>query len=297
MLEDLYAFRQVVEQKSFTKAANRLGLSIAVVTRRVARLEKKLNLRLLYRTTREVNLTEAGKIYYDEVRELLDRLETCETKVKQFQHEVIGTLKIGIPPGLSRLFLVQNLKEFSYQYPKLNFQIRLGNYSFDLLHLGLDIAVHCGNLPDSSFYYQKLGDWSKIICAAPDYIKLNGQPVNLNELMHHVCLDHDDNLSRTWLFCMNGKIKELYINAKIRVNNSLDLKELALSGAGIAYLPSFLISEELQNKQLVAILKDIQAPKYPAYLLYPEKSNMSKKVKLGLEFLTKILKSAWIIQD
>ena len=195
MLEDISAFCAVVEQKSFSRAAKQLGVSTAVVTRRVARLEKSLDTRLLHRTTRLVSLTEPGQAFYTQVRDLLDALESSKKTVKSFTQEVTGTLKIGLPASISYLHLTPNLHHFTQKFPQLKIQIVHGNHLLDLLRESFDLIIYCSALPDSNFHYQKLGDWRKIICASPDYLKKFGKPKTPEDLAEHRCLDHYDNLS------------------------------------------------------------------------------------------------------
>lgn len=288
MFEDISAFCACAEQKSFSRAAKQLGVSAAVITRRIARLEKSLDTRLLHRTTRLVTLTEAGQAFYSEVRDILQALEASKKAAKSFNQEVTGTLKIGLPASIGHLYVSQALEKFSTQYPQLKIQMVQGNHLLDLLRNGFDLVVHCGELPDSSFYYQKLGDWKKIICAAPSYLKKYGTP-KIPNFHQHQCLDHYDNFQSTWRFKINGKLKEVSIDAKIYANSSLDLKNLAKSGLGIAYLPSFTVYQELKVGHLVSILEKYQPPVLGMYVVYPSHQYLSRKTKLFLEFLTDLL--------
>lgn len=294
MLEDISVFCACAEHKSFSQAARQLDISAAVVTRRIARLEKSLDTRLLHRTTRQVSLTEAGQAFYAEVSDLLQALEASKKTAKSFNQEVTGTLKIGIPASIGYLHVSQALHRFAQQYPQLKIQIVQGNHLLDLLRNGFDIVIHCGELPDSNFYYQKLGDWKKIICAAPNYLKKFGLP-KTPDFTQHQCLDHYDNFQRTWKFKIDGKIKNVMINADIYVNSSLDLKNLATQGLGIAYLPSFTVYHELKAGRLISILEEYQPPVLGMYAVYPSHQYLSKKTKLFLDFIADTLKPVFTI--
>lgn len=288
MFEDISAFCACAEHKSFSRAAKQLGVSAAVVTRRIARLEKVLDAQLLLRTTRLVTLTEAGQVFYAEVRDILQALEASKKTVKSFNQEITGTLKIGLPASIGHLYVSSAIVKFSRQYPQLKIQMVQGNHLLDLLRNGFDLVVHCGELPDSNFYYQKLGDWKKIICAAPSYIKKHGIP-KIPDFRQHHCLDHYDNFQPTWRFKINGKLKEVPINANIYANSSLDLKNLAKSGLGIAYLPSFTVYQEIKDGHLISILEKYQPPVLGMYAVYPSHKYLTKKTKLFLEFLADLL--------
>ncbi len=288
MLEDINAFCACVEYKGFSQAARKIGISAAMITRRIARLEKSLDTRLLNRTTRVVTLTEAGQIFYTQVRDLLQSLQACKEAVKSFNQEVTGTLKIGLPASISYLHISKSLPKFCNQFPQLKIQMVHGNHLLDLLSNGFDIIIHCGELPDSNLYYQKLGNWKKIICASPNYLEKYGRPEQ-PDFSTHSCLDHYDNFKRTWKFTIEGQLKHVPINANIYANSSLDLKNLAQSGLGIAYLPSFTVYNEIKTGQLISILQEYQPPPMSMYAVYPSKEYLSKKTKLFLDFLTELM--------
>ncbi len=260
-----------------------------MVTRRVARLEKSLDTRLLHRTTRLVSLTEPGQVFYTQVRDLLEALESSKKAVKSFMQEVTGTLKVGLPASISYLHLTPNLHHFTQKFSQLKIQIVHGNHLLDLLRDGFDLVIHCSSLPDSNFYYQQLGDWRKIICASPDYLKKFARPKVPEDLAEHHCLDHYDNFQRTWKFNINNKLKSIAINSKILANSSMDLKNLAVLGHGIAYLPSFTVYKELKSGQLISLLEDFQPPKISMFAVYPSHQYLSKKAKVFLDFLKKLL--------
>lgn len=290
MFEDIDAFCLVAKYKSFSQAARQMGISTAVMTRRVARLEKSLDTKLLHRTTRLVTLTEAGQAFYQQTSELLQALEASKKAVKSFNQEVTGTLKIGLPASISQLYLTPALAIFSQQFPQLKIQMVQGNHLLDLLRNGFDLVIHCGELPDSNFYFKKLGSWKKIICASPAYLEKNPAPKIPDDLSAHRCLDHYDNFSRSWKFKIDGKLKDLMIDADIYSNSSLDLKNLAIHHSGIVYLPSFTVYPELHSGQLISLLVKYQPPALGMYAVYPSHQYLSKKTQLFLEFLEQQLK-------
>ncbi|MDR3477003.1 MAG: LysR family transcriptional regulator [Gammaproteobacteria bacterium] len=286
MLEDISAFCAIVKFKSFSKAAKELGISKPVISRRIMRLEKQLDTRLLQRTTRKVALTEEGDLYYKEVSEILLALETSKKNIKSLNKEVSGTLKIGAPASISNLYLTQFINKFITEYPNLKIQIVNGNHLFDLLNNGFDLVIYCGELPNSSYHYKKIGTWKKITCASSEYLKKYNTPKIPQDLQGHNCLDHYDNINRTWKFSEKGTINELQIKGNILTNSSMDLKNLAVNHIGVAYLPDFTISSELKNKKLISILSQYQLPSLGIYAVYPTNKFLSKKTEVFIKFLT-----------
>jgi DNA-binding transcriptional LysR family regulator len=255
----------------------------------VARLEKSLDTRLLHRTTRVVSLTEPGQAFYNEVRNLLEALEASKKTAKSFTQEVTGTLKIGLAASICYLHLTPKLHLFTQKFPQLKIQIVNGNHLLDLLREGFDLIIHCNTLPDSNYYYQKLGNWRKIICTSPSYLKKFGTPKTPQDLTAHHCLDHYDNFQRTWKFNVNNKVMLIPINSIISANSSMDLKNLAIHGQGIAYLPSFTVFHELKAGRLISILEDYQPHSIGMFAVYPSHQYLSKKSKLFLDFLSQLL--------
>jgi DNA-binding transcriptional LysR family regulator len=243
----------------------------------------------MHRTTREVTLTEAGQLYYEEVSNILDALEVSNKNVRSLSKEITGTLKIGLPASLSHLYVTQHLHEFVAQFPNLKIHIVHGNHLVDLVSNGFDLILHCGELPDSSFYYKKVGLWEKITCASPAYLKKAGTPIQPEDLSIYNCLDHADNFHFSWPFQKKGKIYRVPVSGNIRVNSSMDLCNLTVAGLGFAYLPSFSIAHKLKTGELVSVLDNYRPAALGMYLVYPTNKYISKKTQVFITFLTKLL--------
>ncbi len=289
MFEDIEVFCAIARNGSLAKAARSLYISTSIVTRRLARLEAKLGVRLMQRTTRHVFLTEAGQFYYDEVSQILDNLEASNKNVKSLGKEIVGTLKIGLPVSISTLYVSQHLHEFLALYPSLKIQIVHGNHILDILENAFDVVLHCGKLPDSSFYFKKLGNWDKIICASPEYLAKYGTPKTPADLSQHNCLDHAENFHFTWRFDKDGNTEDMPVSGNVRVNSSLDLASLAASGLGIAYLPCFSVHPLLKAGKLISILEDYRPPALGMYLVYPSNKYLSQKTQVFIHFMEKLL--------
>lgn len=285
MFEDTQVFISVVETGGFSKAAKKLGYSTPVVTRRIARLEQELGVRLLQRNTRHVSLTEAGTIFHESCRELLQNYAASIKQVKNLTNNLVGTLKIGLPSAISHLHITRNLNDFLCKHPDLRVHIVNGNHLFDLLSSGFDLIVHCGELPNTNYYYKKLGDWTKVTCASPDYLKHHGTPKTPEDLAAHNCLDHYDNSNNTWKYIVENKQHLIPVCGTIRINSSMDLKNLAVAGMGIVYLPSFVMKQELAAGKLKSILQEYQPSPLGMYVVYPSKHFLNTKTKLFIDFL------------
>lgn len=290
MFDDLEAFYLIVKTGSFTKAANALGVSTPMVTRRLARLEKTLGSRLIQRNTRKLSVTETGAVFFQETQEILQKLEDAKRRLLHLNQDVTGTLKIGIPITLNHLYLSPKLADFLANYPSLNLRIVNGNHLLDLLDHDFDLVIHCSDLPDSNFHFKKIGDWKKVICASPAYFEKHGQPLTPQELTQHNCLDHYDNRSNSWKFLIDEKLQEVYIRGNVKANSSIDLKNMAVGGAGIVYLPCFTADQELREGKLISILEAYQPPKIGMYAVYPSQQFLSKKVEVFLEFFGGIMR-------
>lgn len=288
MFEDAELFIHVAENRSFSKAATKLKLSAPIVTRRIAKLERQLDTRLLQRNTRQVSLTDAGQVFYESCKKTLQDYSNTIKQLKSLNNEVSGTIKIGLPNSISHLYITQCLNQFIKKYPDLKIDIVNGNHLIDLLSSGFDLIIHCGKLADSNFYCRKLGEWKKITCASAHYLKRFGTPKYPDDLRKHNCIDHYDNVDNCWEYIIDNKIQSIPINGNIRINSSLDLKNIAVSGLGIAYLPSFTVKKELNNGILKNLLTSYQMPSLLMYAVYPSNRFLSKKMSVFLDFLSKL---------
>ena len=296
MIEDIGVFRAVAKHQSFAKAARELNLSTPVVTRRLARLEKVLQTRLLNRTTRQVTLTESGNHFYHDVNDILEALEASKENVKSLTSHVKGTLKVGIPSAISHYYVSKTLHTFLAKYPDLKMYIVSGVNLIHLLNEGYDVVLYCGELPNSNYHYKKVGTMKKIICASPDYLKKHGTPKQLSDLQAHNCLDHFDLLHHNWKVIENGKLVEIQVSGNVNISNSNDLKNLALSGLGIIHVPHYLIKEELEKGTLVSLLDEHQPVNHTLYAIYPSNKYLTKKTQLFLNYITDLI-SCMCVRD
>ncbi|MCD6046450.1 MAG: putative transcriptional regulator, LysR family [Gammaproteobacteria bacterium] len=284
MFHDVEIFIRVAEYQSFSKAARKLNLTPPAITRHIAKLEKELAVRLFQRNTRQVVLTEAGHIFYENCFKLMHDYQGAINQIKSLDNKINGKLKIGIPSSISHLFVASALKAFLLTYPFLSIEIVIGNHLIDLLSSGFDLIVHCGEIADNNFYSKKIGTWSRITCAAPEFLREFGLPATPYELSGYNCLDHLDNAGQVWSYKFSDGIKQISISGNVRANSSLDLKQLAIKGLGITNLPSFIVEDAINQNFLCPILVDYQLPPIGMYMVYPSKQYLNQKTKVFMEF-------------
>ncbi|ASA56576.1 LysR family transcriptional regulator [Vibrio gazogenes] len=275
-------FVAVAETESFTRAAQKLTTSVANVSRRVAALEERLAIKLLLRTTRKVSLTEAGQVYYQQCKQLVEGLEHAERTVTQMQQMPIGRLKVTAPVTYGEQKIAPLLHDFLQLYPKLELELVLTNRQLDLIENGVDLAIRLGQLHDSSFVVRKLSPRRLHVCAAPAYLAQYGEPYTLSELAKHQCLvgtnDH-------WRFKDHHHARSLGIRGRIRCNSGVVLLDAALKGMGLAQLPDYYVEPYLASGQLVEVLTRYRDDREGVWALYPQNRHISPKVRLLSDYL------------
>lgn len=267
-MENMKAFRMVVECKGFRAAALAMKISPAMVSRRIEKLEHELKTQLFKRNSRKVLLTTAGEQLYQRCVSIIDDYESCLRDVKSFNAEVSGCLKVGIPHSINHLHVIPNLRQFFALYPRLRLETVTGNHCMELFSHGFDLALQCGPLPDSNLYYSLLGYWRKHVCITPDYVLQHGLPAHPDELLSHTCLLHFDNHRRSWKFMIEGELTEVRPASTSRVSNSLDLYQMVKNGLGISYLPDFTVRDGINSGEIISILAEFMPPPLPMYVVH-----------------------------
>lgn len=280
--EGIAEFVTVAETQSFTLAAKKLGISTAHVSRQVSDLESRLATKLLQRTTRKVSITEAGSLYYQRCRQLLDGLQDAEQAISGLHSTPTGKLKITAPITYGELVLAPLINNFIIQHPELNVELHLSNQKMDLVADGYDLAIRQGQLEDSSMMAKRLASRTLFICAAPTYIARYGQPNKPAELNQHNCLqgslDH-------WRVQVQGKTRSIHIHGNLRCNSGRALVDAALKGLGIVQLPGEYVRSHILKGQLVALLEDYCAPDEGVWAIYPHNKHLLPKVRILIDYL------------
>ncbi|MBX9346208.1 LysR substrate-binding domain-containing protein [Chromobacterium piscinae] len=280
--EGMQEFAAVADSGSFTRAARRLGISIAQVSRQVGQLEERLGARLLYRTTRQLSLTEAGELYLTHCRQLLESLADAEQAVSQLQAEPQGQLKLTAPLAYGHSHIAPLVLEFMQRYPLLEVSLDLSNQVQDLVHDGYDLAIRIGRLTDSSLMARKLGQRRHHVCASPDYLVRHGAPRRPQELLQHQCLQIGND---GWHLQVNGRRQTFRVQGRMRCSTAAPLAEAAMRGMGLAQLPDYYVAAYLESGALVEVLADYAEPEEGIWALYPHNRQLSPKVRLLVDFL------------
>lgn len=284
--EGVTEFVAVAETDSFTAAAKQLDISTAQVSRQVSRLESRLATKLLHRTTRKVSVTEAGNIYYQHCRQVLDGLEQAELAIGDMQSKPTGKLKITAPVTYGEATIAPLVNNFLKRYPDLELEINLSNLKKDLIEEGFDIAIRQGNLDDSTMMAKGLSSRTFYVCASPSYLKEYGVPLKPSDLERHNCLQ---SMNDHWFFHINGKARNLRLNGNIRSNSGHALLDAALKGIGIVQLPGDYVCPHVENGELAVLLEEYRAPDQGVWALYPHNKHLSPKVRMLLDYLAEQL--------
>ena len=287
-VEDLELFTTIVRLGGFTAAANALELPRSNVSRRISKLEEELNLKLFFRTTRQISLTQYGKSYYEEVVKALETLNRARLATDPISDVPKGRIKIGLLPetdeAISPLLFL-----FLDKYPEIELDIRSINNGFiDTYQQDLDLAFHAGEVIDSNLVAREITGLNGRIVASPDYIEKYGRPEQPHDLSDHSCICF------RW---PNGQVvncwpiagEEVMVRGKLTSNSIGLIKRAALNGRGLAFLPKLFINAELKDNELISLLNDFENPfnSEKVWLLYPETKGISRATRLLIEYLVK----------
>ncbi|MAC45421.1 LysR substrate-binding domain-containing protein [Oceanospirillum beijerinckii] len=280
--EGVNEFVAVVESGSFTQASKRVGISTAQVSRLISQLEKRLATKLLYRTTRKVSVTEAGQVYYQHCRQVLDGLEEAERTLTQLHGTPRGKLRITAPITYGESVVAPLLNDFVLQYPELEVQLQLSNQKLDLVEESFDLAIRLGKLDNSSMMAKRLASRKLFLCASPGYIQTYGMPHTLSELNRHNCLLGTLDF---WRFKQDGKERSLRVSGSLRYNSGNALLDAVLKGLGLVQLPDFYVQSHLESGELLELLPEFQPDDEGIWALYPHNRHLSPKVRMLVGFL------------
>lgn len=283
--DDILLFVHVVDSGSFSKVAEIMQLTNSVVSKRIARLEDSLNVQLLYRTTRKLSLTEAGKLLYNKALIAKDAMQDATNIVTGYSNKIKGTIRITMPDVSSNLVLSEAVAEFCKQYPEVNVEVNVNNRFVDIIDEGFDVAIRTANLEDSSLIARRLVNSHWVICASPEYLRQNSTPKLPTDLSNHQCLiyKYDGSRSDNWLFCLNGVEQQVPVKGCFNTNNLNAICKAALTGLGIACIPRALAQEYLRKGELKTVLHGYTSKKMGIYAVYPKSRQPDQKLKLLIE--------------
>lgn len=287
-LSGILAFVRTAESRSFVLAARVLGVTPSGIGKRISRLESDLGVRLLNRTTRRVNLTDEGAVFFEHCRRILDDLEQAHSLISNRTTEPRGRLRLSLPSVLGRQFVVPHLKCFLDQYEKLTLEVSLSDRWVNLVEEEVDIALRIGVLNDSSLVARPLWQQQVITVAGPAY--LQGRKVaTVAELVSHRCLMFrwpKTGCERPWLFYMDGSTVEWRPRGFMTLDEGQALVDAARANIGIAQVPSYMAEEAIKRKELVELFQDIRPRPVPISAIYASQHNVPMRIRVLIDFLT-----------
>lgn len=285
-LQALRVFTQVVESKSFVRAAERLELSTTAVSRYVAELEGHLQSRLLQRTTRRISLTETGRAFYDRCVQILAEIDEAEREAAQQAAEPRGTIRLTTSVNFGMHQLTPTIASFLGRHPHVKFDVSLSDRIVDIVEEGFDLAIRIGATGGENVVARKLGEARVVVCASPDYLDKHGSPTSPEDLVRHNCLTYEYAMPDAWTFRDRaGRSRTVHVAGNLNSNNGDLLAAAAAQGLGITLEPDFIVASELKQRKLLPLLKSFEVPAIPIYAVYPSRRFLPAKVRLFVDFL------------
>jgi DNA-binding transcriptional LysR family regulator len=287
VLNELQIFVRVVELRNISAAARSLRLSPAAASHRILQLENKLGVRLLNRTTRNLQPTEEGYIFYEHALDVLSAIERAESSVAAVGGTPSGSLRITAPLCFGRRVLAPLVAQFTQAYPRVQIRMRLSDHLLDLLGEAIDVAIRMANPTDSSFIVRRLADCPRVLCASPGYIAKHGTPASPDGLLQHNCLmlRFPGSLQSRWTLVGADGPTTLNVTGTLDADDGEVLTEWALAGHGVTLKPWWEVSDHLRSGRLVEILP--ASPPEPVALvaLFPHRQLVAAKVRTFVEYL------------
>jgi len=285
--EDFAIFVRVVELGSLSAAGRDMRLSAAVVSNRIARLEKDVGTRLLNRTTRHVSLTEEGSRYYDHCVVILNELEQAESAITSVNAEPRGPIKVTAPTVFGRLHVAPHVPRFLERHPQMQVRLHLTDALVDLVQERVDLAIRIAELTDSTSIVRTLAPNRRLIVASPDYLKKHPAPKEPEDLLDHNCLLLRFPGSKQFRWTVQGPDGPvtLRVSGNMDSNSGEALRDWCIAGQGLALKSLWEIVDDLNDGRLVPVLTDFPPPSHAIYAMYPHSQHVPPRVRAFIDFL------------
>ena len=279
-------FASVVDAKSFSEAARRLGLSKSMVSKEITKLEKSLGARLLNRTTRNLSVTEIGAAYYEHCARVVQEANEAELLVGRLHTEPQGVLKLTAPVAFGTLHIAPALPVFLAQYPQIQIDLTISDRFFDLAEEGYDLSIRIARELPPNLVSRPLAAINRVVCAAPEYFQSHGVPATPRDLVGHNCLVYTHaNPDSQWRFRAGDEEIVVPVRGNLRLNDDEAIWQSVLGGLGISLLPTFIVGEDLQSGNLQPALTQYVASERNLHALYLPNRHLSAKVRVFIDFL------------
>ncbi|TEU29552.1 LysR family transcriptional regulator [Acinetobacter seifertii] len=295
-LSAISIFVTVVEAGSFVKAAEQLHLTRSAISKNIARLEEQLGVALFKRTTRSLSMTDEGALFYEHSRRAVSEIQNAAALLDQGKINATGRLRMSVPVLFGQVFVAPLMVKFAQQHADLQLEISFNDRTVDLVEEGFDLCIRIGTLSDTTQLVAKpIGEHRMVLCASPDYLNEN-EAVPLEHIedldIHTTIADpHFGQIKKWQLQKENSEPLFIKPKAKLLLNDLQAIKNAALAGAGIAWLPDWLIQNELQDGKLVQVLETMSSIAFPIHLVWPTLPFMPLKTRLAIDYLAQHLPS------
>jgi DNA-binding transcriptional LysR family regulator len=293
-LNDIQVFMAVVDAGSFIAGGHAMGLSRSAAGKAITRLEERLGTRLLNRTTRALSLTDEGREFYQRGLQILASVDDAEASVAGTKSTARGVLRLTVPAAFGRLLLLPLLAKYLAAWPDVQVEMSFSDRLADLVDEGFDLAVRMGvTAPDTRLVSRVVAKYQTVLCASPTYLAKHGEPRDVDALAGHDCLLFSSrNQKQSWrLRDDQGIWVKAMGRSRLRLDNGEAIRDAALSGLGIAYLPDFLVNEELATGRLKQVLTGAEGEEVRIVTLYPNKRLLEPRVRRFIDLMVEELGS------
>ncbi len=282
-------FVRVVESGSFSAVAREAGVGQPAVSKQISALEAHLGAQLLRRTSRSLSVTEAGQEFYESSVQLIGDLEAAESRVGRGQNAPSGLIRVTVAPVFGHLHVVPRLPEFFMRYPDIVLELVVTDRIINLVEEGIDLAIHNGDLKDSTLIAQRIATTPIITVASPDYLKAHGEPASPSDLDGHRCIIFaPQGAPRPWWFA--GKFGDIEYQPKgsFRTNDADQIRAAVLANLGLAHAPGWLFAREIARGAVRVVLHDHEPEPLSISAVHPAGRRLATKVRVFIEFLSGI---------
>src|SRR4051812_10848391 len=297
-LDAMAILLRVVQAGSLSEAARQLGIPLATVSRRLSELEAHLKARVLNRSSRRLSLTEAGRLYVEACKRILDQVEDAEGSIVGVYKEPKGRLTVTAPLVFGRVHMIPIVKAFLDEYPDIDLKLILADRPLEMRESNIDVAVRIGDLADSSLVATRVGAVRRVVCASPSYLARCGRPARPEDLQGHVCVTFDNLASpEAWRFVGARSDVVVPIRSRLTVTTAEAALDAVIAGLGFSCLLSYQISEARRGGLIDVVLEDFERPAWPVSVLHLGQENPPKRLRAFLDFFTPRLRTRLAEED
>ncbi|PTQ89015.1 LysR family transcriptional regulator [Agitococcus lubricus] len=291
-LHDIATFLAIVDCGSLTQAAERLGLSKSIVSKRLKRLEEMLGVALLHRSTRGISTTVHGQAFHTRASAILQELEAAAEEITERNENLCGSIRIAAPVTFGTMYLGKLLFPFIAKHPRLDVAIHLDDKVEDIIQERYDLAIRISADPGLSLKARKLGDCKRVVVCSPEYAAKRDISRLFDDLFAHEYIGYSNIAnSQLWGFLPQGEQNRVQIHSRFTANNGEMSRDAAIAGLGLAVMPLFIVAEALRTGQLIDAMPQMELSPIPIYAVYPPTRYVSKKVRLVIDHLCQSLGS------